>query len=86
MDHHVGDREIAEAEDVVNVLGLGAFHLAVFGGFVDEAFDLHICEDLVLRGFLDAEQAKHGARRGVEQPVQRIEGEIGRVERIGDPL
>ena len=55
MDHHVGDFELAEAEDVVDVFGLADRHLAVLGRFLDQPLDLDVGQDLVLRGFLDAE-------------------------------
>ena len=40
VDHDVGDREIAEAEDIVDVFGLAAFDLAVLGRFFHQPFDL----------------------------------------------
>ena len=86
VDHDVGDCEVAEAEDVVDVFGLAAFDLAVLGRFLHQPFDLGVGEDFVLRGFLDAEHAQDRARCAVEQPVQRIEDQIGQMERIGDPL
>ena len=86
MDHDVGDCQIAEAEHIVDVLGLAAFDLAVLGRFLHQPFDLGIGQDFMLRGFLHAEQPQDRARRAVEQPVQRIEHQVGEVKRIGDPL
>ncbi len=86
VDHDVGDGEVAEAEDIVNVFGLAAFDPAVHGGFLHQPFDLGVGEDFVLRGFLHAEQAQNPARSVVEQPVQRPEDQIGHMQRIGDPL
>ena len=56
VDHHVGDLQLAEAEDVVDVFGLADRHLAVLGGLLDQPLDLDVGQDLVMRGFLDAEQ------------------------------
>ena len=56
VDHHVGDFEVAEAEHIVDVLGLADRHLAVLGGRLDQSLDLDVGEDFVLRGFLDAER------------------------------
>ena len=53
--------KVAEAEDVVDVLGLAAFDPAMHGRFLHQPFDLGIGEDFVLRGFLDAEQAQNPA-------------------------
>ena len=86
MHHHVGDREIAEPEHVLDVFGLAAFHLAVLGGFADQPLDLGVGQDLVLGVLLDPKQPQDRARGLVEQPVQRIEHDEGDVQRIGDPL
>ena len=58
VDHDVGDLELAEAEEVVDVLGLGLLHLAVLGRHLDQALDLDIGEDVLVRRLADAEQAK----------------------------
>ena len=62
VNHHVGDFEVAEAEDVVDVFGLADFHLAVLGRHLDEPFDFHVGENFVARRFLDAEHAQDRAR------------------------
>ena len=85
VDHHVGDFELAEAEEVLDVLGLALLHLAVLGGDLDQAFDLDVGEDVLMRGLAHAEQPQDRARGGVEQPVERVEDDEGDVERIGDP-
>ena len=61
VNHHVGHREVTEAEDVVDVFGLAAFDLAVHGRFFHQPLDLEVGENLVLRGFLHAEQAQNRA-------------------------
>ena len=61
-------------------------HLAVLGGDVDEALDLVVGQDVLVRAFRDAEQSEDRARGVVEQPVQRIEQHERDVERISDPL
>ena len=49
MDHHVGDREIAEPEHVLDIFGLAAFHLAVLGRFADQPLDLGVGQDFAAR-------------------------------------
>ena len=85
VDHHVGDFELAEPEDVLDVFGLADLHLAVLGGDLHEPLDLDVGQDFLLRALLDAEHPQDRARRGVEQPVQRIEHQEADVERIRDP-
>ncbi len=77
MDHDVGNFEVAEAENVLDVFRLALFHLAVLGRHLDEPLDLDVGEDFLLRAFLDAEHPQDRARRGIEQPVQRIEEQKG---------
>ena len=63
MDHDVGDFELAEAEDILDVFGLALLHLAVLGRHLHQSFDLDIGQDFLLRGFPDAEQPQDRARR-----------------------
>ena len=64
VDHDVGHLELAEAEEVVDVLGLALLHLAVLGRNLDQALDLDVGQDVLVRGFPDAEQrAGSRARR-----------------------
>ena len=51
VDHHVGHFELAEAEEVVDELGLALLHLAVLGGDLDQPLDLDVGQDLLVRGF-----------------------------------
>ena len=46
-------------------------HLAVLGRDLDQALDLGVGQDLLVRRFPDAEGAEDRARGAVEQPVQR---------------
>ena len=49
VDHDVGDFEFAEAEEVVDVFRLRLLHLAVLGRDLDQAFDLGVGQDLLVR-------------------------------------
>ena len=58
------DLELAEAEEVVDELGLALLHLAVLGRDLDQPLDLDVGQDLLVRGFAHPEQpAGSSARR-----------------------
>ena len=61
VDHHVGDFQFAEPEQIVDILGLAFLHFAVLGGNLDEAFDLDVGENFLMRGFADAEKGQDRA-------------------------
>ena len=86
MDHYVGHFELAETQDVLDVLGLPLFHVAGLGRDFDQTFEFEAGENFVLRRFLDAEDSQDPTRRRIEQPVQRIEHDERDMERIGNPL
>ena len=54
VDHDVGHFELAQAKDVLDVFGLAVLHLAVLGRLLDQAFDLDVGQDFVMRAFGDA--------------------------------
>ena len=86
MNHHVGNLQLAKAENVLDVLRLALFHLAMLGRHLHQPPDLDVGQDFLLRALLDAQHPKDRAGRCIEQPVQRVEQQEGDIERIGDPL
>jgi len=85
VDHDVGDFEFADTEHILDVFRLAFFELAVFGRGRDQAFEFDVAQDFVRQRLLDAEPPQDPGRHRIEQPVQRIEGDEGDVERIGYP-
>jgi hypothetical protein len=86
VDHDVGNDELTEAEHILDEFRLAFLNIAVLGRFLHELLDLDIGQDFVRRRLLDAKHPHDGARRGIEEPAQRVQEKERRVEGIYDPL
>jgi hypothetical protein len=60
-------------------------HRAVLGGDFNQAFDLGLGQHVEMRRFLHAHEAQNGARGVVQEPVERPEQNVRRVQRVRDP-